>query len=63
MVYAKSHTINDCDKCCKKASKLFKVPFLYLDHNDHVHDDAIPYDPRYKDYKQYWVCEECRKNV
>ena len=60
--YPKDHSDDDCDVCLKTVGKQFlkKVPFIYLDRNDHVHPDAID-DPQYKDYKQYYACEACSK--
>ena len=65
MTYDKSHTEDECDKCLKKVGRdnLINTPFLYLDRNDYIHQD-VSLDPRYKDYKQYKICEECaKKNV
>lgn len=62
MSYAQTHTEDDCDKCCETVGKanLKPTPFLYLDRNDNVHADAVPGNPRYKDYKQYYICERCK---
>jgi hypothetical protein len=56
------HNENQCDKCAEEVGKenLKPIPFLYLDRNDAHHPDAIPNNPKYKDYKQYKVCENCR---
>jgi hypothetical protein len=44
MSYSPNHTEDECDKCLKKVGKknLNKVPFLYLDKNDHTHPDVSP---------------------
>ena len=62
MTYDKKHTEDDCDRCKKRVGKenLLRVPFLYLDCNDRVHQDmAEVYGPRYKNYRQYYVCKSC----
>jgi len=61
MSYPENHTEDHCDKCGEKVGKanLTPAPFLYLDRNDHTHADAVPGNPRYKDYKQYRVCKDC----
>lgn len=58
MSYEITHTKDDCDKCLNKVGKsnLIKVPFLYLDKNDLVHEDLGNM------YHQYYVCKECMKN-
>ena len=63
MTYTNKHTEDDCDKCLRRVGKenLQEVPFLYLDRNDKIHEDAFMYE---KDYKQYYLCKECaKKNV
>jgi hypothetical protein len=57
MTYDKNHTKNDCDKCLKKVGKdnLYPVGFIYLDRNDHTHENLG------NDYHQYYVCVECAK--
>jgi len=51
--YQLDHKKTDCDRCLKEIKgKKFKVPFLYLDLNDHTHFS-------YLGYKQYYICEEC----
>lgn len=61
MSYPENHRASQCDVCLRDVGRenLRKVPFLYLDRNDHVHLDAFPELPDMKDYKQYYVCEEC----
>lgn len=61
MSYSKDHTDDECDKCLEKVGKanLKPSPFLYLDRNDEVHPDAMLGDPRFKDYKQYYLCKKC----
>lgn len=58
MSYPSDHTDDSCDVCLKTVGKKIKVPFLYLDRNDHTHPDAFP---GAKDYKQYYACEACFK--
>lgn len=53
MSYSKDHKESECDKCLKDVGKLYKVPFLYLDKNDHIHENEGNY------YRQYWVCKDC----
>jgi len=62
MSYDKNHTKNDCDRCGNLVGieNLIKVKFLFLDRNDKIHADAIN-NSKYKDFKQYWVCLECKK--
>ena len=66
MTYDKSHTEDHCDRCIKKVGKenLKRLPFLYLDKNDHTHEDMSPtlriHGRRCDDgYRQYYVCAEC----
>ncbi len=56
------HKEGNCDKCNKKVGvrNLKALPFLYLDRNDKIHNDWSN-KPEYKDYKQYFVCEQCYK--
>jgi len=58
MTYTNKHTKDECDKCLVNVGKenLKRVPFLYLDRNDKIHED-MGYN-----YRQYFVCEECFKN-
>ena len=57
MAYDNQHTENHCDKCLKDVGKenLIRVPFLYKDCNDKVHEDMGDA------YRQYYICEECNK--
>ena len=61
MTYAKNHKDSECDKCLVDVGmqNLTTVPFIYLDRNDKVHPDAVD-NPKYKDYKQYYVCKDCK---
>ena len=65
MSYPKDHTDDHCDKCGAMVGKenLKPVPFWYLDRNDHTHSDATDQwgRPGHKDYKQYYVCENCER--
>ncbi len=56
MSYTKDHTEDECDKCLKNVGKenLRKVPFIYLDRNDHIHENLG------NDYHQYYICGECK---
>lgn len=56
-MYSKTHTEDECDKCLKNVGKknLHKVGFIYLDRNDHIHENLG------NDYHQYYVCDECAK--
>ncbi len=56
MSYDKNHTEGECDKCLKKVGKenLIRVPFIYLDENDKVHEDLG------NAYRQYWICGDCK---
>ena len=58
MVYDKKHSCDDCDKCLKRVGifNLIRVPFLYLDLGDKVHEDLG------HGYHQYYVCEDCFKD-
>ena len=67
MVYTSKHTDDECDKCLANVGKanLVKVPFLYLDKNDNMHDNlsllmtkltGVKHD---SGYRQYYVCKDC----
>lgn len=62
MSYTPTHKDSECDKCLEDVGRenLKPAPFLYLDRNDQVHKDAVPDNPRYKDYKQYYICKGCK---
>ena len=56
------HIDGVCDKCNSGIAK-HKVPFLYLDKNDKAHEDIselVGY-PIGTGYRQYWVCDSCKK--
>ena len=57
MSYDENHTIDDCDKCLERVGfeNLHRVPFIYKDYNDKVHEDLGD------GYKQYYVCDKCNK--
>jgi hypothetical protein len=63
MSYLESHTEDDCDRCLKPVGKrkLYKLPFIYLDRNDGVHDDVswrYGYPVGFG-YRQYYACKKC----
>jgi hypothetical protein len=62
MPYSLNHTEHNCDKCEKYIgkTKLLKLPFMYLDKNDNIHNDmSMPgMEPG---YRQYYVCKKCFK--
>lgn len=55
MGYSKTHTDDDCDKCCERVGKenLRAVPFLYKDMNDNMHKNLG------NGYRQYYICKDC----
>jgi len=63
--YGKKHKNSECDKCLKDVGEhnLFKVPFLYCDDNDDMHEDVswMTGHPEARGYRQYYVCKECNK--
>jgi hypothetical protein len=69
MPFNKNHTEDECDKCLKKVGKnnLIKLPFLYLDKNDNVHEDVSDSLRQQgfqcdDGYRQYYACKNCAKN-
>lgn len=62
MSYSKNHSEDECDKCLRNVGKenLIKVPFIFLDRNDRVHEDLGKINPKLKDYHQYYICENCK---
>lgn len=64
MGYDKKHTEEQCDKCLKNVGKenLRKVPFLYCDKNDRVHEDVsyLIGLPKGEGYRQYYICKDCK---
>jgi len=61
MTFDKDHTDNHCDRCqeLKGHQNLERVPFLYLDKNDHIHDDISLIIGAESGYHQYYVCKDC----
>ena len=55
VAYDEYHTEDDCDCCLKKVGvkNLYKLPFLYMDKNDHFHPN------RERGYRLYYVCKKC----
>jgi len=55
MGYTKEHHKSwMCDRCESKP-KVWKLPYLYLDRNDRVHENLG------NDYHQYEICDDCKK--
>jgi len=62
MSYDKSHSCHECDKCLKNVGKenLKKLPFLYMDKNDNMHEDVSKYfSLKEPGYRLYSVCKSC----
>jgi hypothetical protein len=53
--YSPNHIEDECDRCLDKVGKnnLYRVPFLYKDCNDKIHEDEG------NEYRQYYVCKKC----
>ncbi len=58
------HKKGMCDKCEVKPAK-HKVPFLYLDKQDKVHEDVSEMAgyPKGACYRQYYVCDDCFREM
>ena len=61
--YSKEHKPSQCDKCLKDVGEqnLYKMPFLYCDKNDHVHEDVswMLNMTEGEGYRQYYGCKKC----